>query len=141
MYGNHQNFNDDIVYVDVIEALKPFMAVQMRLLETWSHGMNAWAQMLSGPSIRDVTIYFPFGRDYHQGIDPTTNWGGMKTAKTDKPHVEQAIVEEVASYGTQLDQLMELVLELAETTDGVDPEKLKQVQALKAKIDQIKARA
>jgi len=89
-------------------------------------------------SMGDLTIYFPFGRDYHQTIEPNTNWGFIKNSQTDHPEVEQEIIRDVASYGMQLGRIFDLSVDIGDRVDGIDAETLAEVKSLKTRIDAVK---
>lgn len=91
-------------------------------------------------SMGDLTIYFPFGRDYHQSIEPNTNWGFIRNSQTEHPEVEQEIIRDVASYGMQLGRIFDLIVDIGDRVDGVDAEILSDVKKLKAKIDAVKTK-
>lgn len=91
-------------------------------------------------STGDISVYFPFGRDYHQTIEPNTNWGLIRNSQTDHPDVEKEIVRDVASYGMQLGRILDLIVDMGDQLRGVDPEALSEVKKLKARIDGVKSK-
>lgn len=91
-------------------------------------------------STGDITVYFPFGSDFNQSIEPNTNWGLIRSSQTDHPEVEKEIIQDVASYGMQLGRILDLIVDMGDQLRGVDPEALSEVKKLKEKIDGVKAK-
>ena len=130
------------------------LMVPLAMLDAWYHlwrsqlqAMTAFADAtgritaaFTGARVGDITIYFPFGSGYTQDIDPVTNWGWVNSAKTRRPDVEREIAREVASYGKQLGRMMDLLVAVAETAEGVDKGQLEAVKQLKDRIDEVKAK-
>lgn len=81
---------------------------------------------------------FPF-RFFDQSISPVTSWfsPNYEINFAGDKNIEQKIIADVASYGTQLDRLTEAVLVLAQERTEPAIEKLravhKDIEALKAK--------
>lgn len=106
----------------------------LKQAEAWSAAMRS-AIVLSA---RDITIYFPFGHGYRQDIDPRTNWGWVGASATNWPELEEEIVRRVASYGAQLDTVIELLLDVAKRTPETDADKIKALEDLVERIDGLK---
>ena len=49
------------------------VALWLKQVEAWSAAMRTAIVL----SVRDITVYFPFGQGFTQDIDPRTNWGWM----------------------------------------------------------------
>ncbi len=124
----------------VFEAWEQVWAAQLQTLRAFADTAGRVSAAFTGMRVGDITVYFPFGSGYTQEIEPYTNWGLIKASKTDWPDVEREILRNVASYGKQLGRMMDLLVSLAETTEGVDREKLQAVRELKVQIDTTKAK-
>ena len=101
-------------------AFKLGAMVWLKQAEAWRDAVlrtRSW-------SVGDVTIYFPFGQGYQQDIEPQTNWGWIGASATHWPELEEEIVRRVASYGTQLDMVMELLLDIAHHTPDADKDRI-----------------
>ena len=110
------------------------VALWLKQVEAWSAAMRTAIVL----SVRDITVYFPFGQGFTQDIDPRTNWGWMSGSATVWPEVEEHIVRRGASYGVQLDKINALLLDLAAHTPEADAEKVAEFKALTDKIDDVK---
>ena len=124
----------------MFDAMEQVWSAQLQALRTFTESAGRVTAAITGTRVGDITVYFPFGRGYTQDIEPHTYWGLIRGSKTDRPDIEWEIVRDVASYGKQLGQMMDLLVSLAETTDGVGREELDAVRALKARIDGTKAK-
>lgn len=112
---------------------------QRRALETYVDLINnAGAAAHRTLQMGDINIYFPFGYGFTLNADPTTNW--WSNLATSKPETERRIVTNVASYGKQLGKMMDLLIDLAETSDRVDTAELEDIKQLRAEIEEEKAR-
>lgn len=131
----------------------PMGAMARACAQSWEQGVflwrrqaGVWAEAMKSAggavSVGDVTfnIYFPFGQGYQQDIDPHTNWGWIGSSATNWPEIEEEIVRRVASYGAQLDKIMELLLDVARKTPDADSEKIKALEELFGRIETIKAK-
>jgi hypothetical protein len=121
--------------------------------QSWEQGVFLWRQQAKtwvetmkaaggAVSIGDITfnIYYPFGQGYQQDIDPQTNWGWIGSSATNWPEIEEEIVRRVASYGAQLDTIMELLLDVARKTPDADAEKIEALEDLFERIKTIKTK-
>ena len=84
------------------------------------------------PFVYSPTYQYPLSGDVIQDIAPIFSWKyeGL-------PEVEYEVYTSVASPGKQLGKLCEAVLKLAEEA-GIDPEKVKEIGAIKAIADEVK---
>ncbi|MFO1369028.1 MAG: hypothetical protein U1F46_08530 [Marinagarivorans sp.] len=81
---------------------------------------------------------FPF-RFFDQSISPVTSWfsPNYEINFAGDKNLEQKIIAETASYGTQLNRITEALLVLAE---GRHEPAIEQLRALHADIEQVKAK-
>ncbi len=83
----------------------------------------------------------PLSGDVNQKIDPHYFFGNI-TAEVGNAEIEKEVFTRVASYGKQLNALMNLVLEMAEKGDiDNDNEAFKKLKTMKEKIDEVKENA
>ena len=119
--------------------MKMYVELQRQWMQIWMGYMTASMKPFSGQNETDFTVNFPFANGFSQRIDPSTNWGVITKARTDHPELEKEILMKVGSYGRQLGRIMDVLIDTADRVDGVDPEALEQLRALKVEIDALKA--
>ena len=124
----------------MLDAWEQMWTAQLHVLRAYADATARMTAAFTGMRFGDITVYYPFGSGYTQDIDPVTNWGWVNSAKTRRPDVEREIAREVASYGKQLGRMMDLLVAIAETTEGVDKGQLEAVRQLKDRIDGVKAK-
>lgn len=107
-----------------------------KAMEIQSSGARA---LLAGPQLLNGwTVNLPYSGDVTQRIDPDTSWG---VGASPDPQLERAIRDNVASYGRQIDWMLELLLDIAAEVDGTDPAKVERLRALKERIELMKGAA
>ena len=121
----------------------------MLVQRSWIELANMWARPFDLPvaepgrevkvSTGDITIYFPFGRGFTLFANPATSWFDLMA--TPAPAKERRVVTEIASYGTQLGWVLDLLVPLAEGSDRIEPGDLEKIKALKARIEALPAAA
>ena len=132
--------SDPRMFSPMLFAIEHVWTAQRLMLEAMTEATARTAAALARAPIGDITIYFPFGSGYHQEIEPYTNWGWVDTTRTELPALERDIVQRAASYGKQLGRMTDLLVSVAENTEGVDQEKLAAVKQLKARVEREKAK-
>lgn len=98
--------------------------------------LGFWGGMMRAASGGALTINLPFANGFTQEIDPRTNWGWI--GATDAPALEAEILRYGASYGRQIGRMMDLLLDIAEKTPGVDAAKLEALRVLSDRVEHIK---
>ncbi len=83
-------------------------------------------------------FYFPFSGGVAQTIDPDVTWASLVRPEAGKAHVEKRAVQEVASYGTQLGLITEILLEERGKVAGVESDAVRDLRAIHKDIENIK---
>ncbi|MGF1445724.1 MAG: hypothetical protein ACFBRM_05930 [Pikeienuella sp.] len=116
--------------------LPGLFAMQMQLATAVTLAwLGHWGRPIAGG---DVTINYPYGSDFTQDIRPWTNWGFVAVQATKHPQAEQEILQRVASYGSQIGNLLDMVLALADHNPDLDAKMIGKLRALQADIERIK---
>lgn len=134
--------NDKIVpFRQPASALEPFFEMQRAWFDTSAEMMRS----LAGISARDVqintgdiTINYPFAQGLTLFMQPMQHWLDMMASPDAEG--EKRVVTEVASYGAQLEKVMELLIPLAEDSEKVSADDVEALKDLKARIDSAKNR-
>jgi hypothetical protein len=82
---------------------------------------------------------FPFSGAVNQDIEPVTDFFSGIAPHAGDAGIERKVVQDVASYGTQLGMLADLLLEVAERQGLKDSKPLSRLQDLQRQVGQVKA--
>ncbi|MES2036365.1 MAG: hypothetical protein V4495_00885 [Pseudomonadota bacterium] len=89
-------------------------------------------------------VHFPWSGSVAQSIEPNTTWFYNMIPPVSGDAGIEAQVFQLASYGTQLGQITDVLLDIVKETENLSPkalESLKELQTLKTKIEVIKKRS
>ncbi|ADM10661.1 hypothetical protein PB2503_13119 [Parvularcula bermudensis HTCC2503] len=140
--GAHSPYTEDETHRALPAPVAPVMPLVPALpfdpMGFYAAWMRQVTEALRVFSVGDINIYFPFGSNFTLNADPTTSWGWLYGMATPRPHTEERIVREVASYGKQLGWMMDMLLPLAERSDDIPDEDVEALRKMRDDIDRIK---